>query len=237
MTESVTIPDGLPVLGHGAHEEGPQYGACFMEYTALLAGLPFTDGPNCTDGWIAGQLIGVNDHASDATRNRMASLLGRAIGLVAPTGGDPWIDVEVATEFEDAVRQRYVDLVAERYHVNAIAHRYDRADGDKSVMVRDISALAWHLLRNRYADAPDPSGTWDFHEAAEDLASGTLDDEYHARLVEMRSWEDRWMDACLDLALALHEAAEQEMGERAWENRWTPVTTLDEVKALVGTRG
>ncbi|WP_336033645.1 hypothetical protein [Geodermatophilus sp. FMUSA9-8] len=76
------IPDSLPVLGRGRHRT-PARGACFLEYTALLAGEAFTDAPRCVDAELAVVLRHANDVLSDADRPRLLPLLGRAIGLVA----------------------------------------------------------------------------------------------------------------------------------------------------------
>jgi hypothetical protein len=80
MTRS---PDFLPVLSRGRHRT-PARGACFLEYTALLAGEAFTDAPACVDAELAAVLRHANDVLSDADRPRLVPLLGRAIGLVAP---------------------------------------------------------------------------------------------------------------------------------------------------------
>jgi hypothetical protein len=74
------IPDSLPVLGRGRHRS-PARGACFLEYTSLLAGEPFSDAPHCVDGELAAVLRHANDVLSDADRPRLLPLLGRAIGL------------------------------------------------------------------------------------------------------------------------------------------------------------
>lgn len=76
------IPDSLPVLGRGRHRS-PARGACFLEYTALLAGEVFSDAPRCVDGELAAVLRHANDVLSDAHRPRLLPLLGRAIGLAA----------------------------------------------------------------------------------------------------------------------------------------------------------
>ncbi|MBB3084469.1 hypothetical protein [Geodermatophilus sabuli] len=63
-----------------------------MEYTALLAGEPFTDHPRCVDGELAAILRAANDMLSNADRRLLVPLLGRAIGLTVeppppgPTG-------------------------------------------------------------------------------------------------------------------------------------------------------
>ncbi len=75
------IPDSLPVLSRGRHRS-PARGACFLEYTALLAGEPFGDAPRCVDAELAAVLRHANDVLSAADRPRLLPLLGRAIGLV-----------------------------------------------------------------------------------------------------------------------------------------------------------
>ena len=76
------IPDSLPVLARGRHRS-PDRGACFLEYTALLAGEPFSDAPRCVDAELAAVLRHANDVLSDADRPRLLPLLGRGIGLAA----------------------------------------------------------------------------------------------------------------------------------------------------------
>ena len=77
---AMPVPDAMPVLNRGKHRN-PSRGACFMEYTALLAGEPFTDQPRCVDGELAAVLRGANDMLSDVDRRLLVPLLGRAIGL------------------------------------------------------------------------------------------------------------------------------------------------------------
>jgi hypothetical protein len=76
----VVPPIGMPVLERGKHRD-PSEGACFMEYTALLAGEAFTDEPRCVDADLALVMRVANDRLSDADRPRLVPLLGRAIGL------------------------------------------------------------------------------------------------------------------------------------------------------------
>jgi hypothetical protein len=77
---AIPVPDAMPMLNRG-RQRNPSRGACFMEYTALLAGEPFTDQPRCVDGELAAVLRGANDLLSDADRRLLVPLLGRAIGL------------------------------------------------------------------------------------------------------------------------------------------------------------
>jgi hypothetical protein len=74
------VPDEMPVLKRGRHRN-PSQGACFMEYTALLAGERFTDEPRCVDGELGAILRGANDKLSNVDRPLLVPLLGRAIGL------------------------------------------------------------------------------------------------------------------------------------------------------------
>lgn len=82
----------MPVLSRGRHKN-PARGACFMEYTALLAGEPFSDSPRCVDRELAAVLRHANDTLSDADRHRLLPLLGRSIGLAVrppvPGPGEP----------------------------------------------------------------------------------------------------------------------------------------------------
>ena len=80
ISHDTALPAALPVLGRGKHRNSSQ-GACFMEYTSVLAGESFTDEPRCVDPELAAVLRGANDKLSDADRYRLVPLLGRAIGL------------------------------------------------------------------------------------------------------------------------------------------------------------
>jgi hypothetical protein len=83
FSSDATVPAALPMLSRGKHRN-PSRGACFMEFTALLAGGPFTDDPRCVDRELAAVLRGANDKLSDADRPLLVPLLGRAIGLAVP---------------------------------------------------------------------------------------------------------------------------------------------------------
>ena len=73
-------PTSMPVLSRGKHSN-PSRGACFMEYTSILAGEAFSDAPRCVDPELASVLRSVNDNTPNAERARLVPLLGRAIGL------------------------------------------------------------------------------------------------------------------------------------------------------------
>jgi hypothetical protein len=83
-------PATLPILGSGKHRD-PSRGACFMEYTSLLAGERFSDSPQCVDPELASVLRDANDILGEEERPSLVPLLGRAIGLVVrwPDGLPP----------------------------------------------------------------------------------------------------------------------------------------------------
>ena len=106
------IPDSLPVLSRGRHRSAAR-GACFLEYTSLLAGEPFGDAPRCVDGELAAVLRHANDVLSAADRPRLVPLLGRAIGLVAPDAAR--LRRDVARRLVSAVGYRPTDLEWRRF--------------------------------------------------------------------------------------------------------------------------
>jgi hypothetical protein len=85
-------PDLLPILSPGKHHN-PRTGACFMELASLQAGEPWSDHPACTHPLLAAVARHVNDHTSDAGRQRLAELIPSVIGL---TGEDLHIDARMA---------------------------------------------------------------------------------------------------------------------------------------------
>src|SRR5215204_3513721 len=82
----------LPILSRGKHRS-PRKGACFMEFASLLAGERWSDHPACTHPLLAALARHVNDHTSDAGRQRLADLIPSVIGL---TGDDLHIDARIA---------------------------------------------------------------------------------------------------------------------------------------------
>ncbi|MGY1590878.1 hypothetical protein ACI79D_02760 [Geodermatophilus sp. SYSU D00708] len=148
-----TAPTGMPVLGRGKHRS-PARGACFMEYTSLLAGEVFTDRPRCVDNELATVLRGANDQLSDGQRHVLVPLLGRAIGLVVerPPAVGRWR--VSATEWrrhrEAALRHRARTARLRR----AVAVRFTRALGVPSARIDDVwsgwgqevSWLFWDLM-------------------------------------------------------------------------------------------
>src|SRR5512132_1745945 len=90
--QDVQPPDLLPILSPGKHRS-PRTGACFMELASLLAGERWSDRPACTHPLLAAVARQVNDHTSDAGRQRLAELIPSVIGL---TGDDLHIDARIA---------------------------------------------------------------------------------------------------------------------------------------------
>jgi hypothetical protein len=88
----VQLPDLFPILSPGKHRN-PRTGACFMELASLLAGERWSDHPACTHPLLAAVARHVNDHTSDAGRQRLADLIPSVIGL---TGEDLHIDARIA---------------------------------------------------------------------------------------------------------------------------------------------
>jgi hypothetical protein len=85
-------PDLFPILSPGKHRN-PRTGACFMELASLLAGERWSDHPACTHPLLATLARLVNDHTSDAGRQRLADLIPSVIGL---TGEDLHLDARIA---------------------------------------------------------------------------------------------------------------------------------------------
>lgn len=90
---SLTVPDGMPVLSRGKHRS-PRRGACFMELASVLAGEPWSDHPACTHPLLGQLARHVNDHTSDAGRQRLAPLIPSVVGRL---GDDrTWLTLPVA---------------------------------------------------------------------------------------------------------------------------------------------
>jgi len=138
--------DLMPLLGRGKHKH-PSRGACFMEYTALLAGEPFSDAPRSVDAELAAVLRHANDTLSDADRPRLLPLLGRAIGLAVrppavPSGQQPGDD-EIARFARTTVAlHRRVSAL----FMAAIGHDPTPAELRLHDEGRDVDDLFWYLM-------------------------------------------------------------------------------------------
>ena len=138
----VAVPDALPVLSRGRHRR-PSRGACFLEYTALLAGEPFGDAPRCVDRQLGAVLRHANDRLTDADRPRLVPLLGRAIGLV----------VDPALPGRTRVTAQLHRLVAARF-MAAVGFAPTGREWWLQGAGREVDPLFWHLM-----DQPFPVPT------------------------------------------------------------------------------
>ena len=177
----------MPVLSRGRHR-GPARGACFLEYTALLAGEPFSDHPACVDGELAAVLRHANDRLSDDDRFRLTPLLGRAIGLVVPEpAGTPrrrrsgrrsgGADASTSAVHDAAVGELRVSV--SRRFAAALGVRPSPAEWRDHAGGRDVDRLFWSLMLE-----PTPVST----SAA-------------------------WVDRLVDRLVLLHECYEQAMAQ------------------------
>jgi hypothetical protein len=91
-TDEIHLPALLPLLSRGKHRS-PRKGACFMEFASVLAGERWSDHPTCTHPLLAAVARQVNDHTSDAGRQRLAGLIPAVIGL---TSDDLQVDARIA---------------------------------------------------------------------------------------------------------------------------------------------
>jgi hypothetical protein len=181
-----TLPTSLPILSRGKHRN-PTRGACFMEYTSVLAGEAFTDSPRCVDRELAAVLRGANDTLSDGERGALVPLLGRAIGLVVerPQGRRRLFRICSSGEDDDRA-------TAAQLH-RAVCDRFTAAialpDGATSRSGRQprVSRLFWDLMS-------EPTRI-------------TASADYVTRLVERLHLLHRcYEEAMLGLGLGLREA-------------------------------
>jgi hypothetical protein len=114
MYHGVQPPELFPILSPGKHRS-PRTGACFMELASLLAGERWSDHPACTHPLLAAVARHVNDHTSDAGRQRLADLIPSVIGL---TGEDLHIDARIALE---SATVALPVVAAERQRVMAVS--------------------------------------------------------------------------------------------------------------------
>lgn len=129
---TTNIPDSLPTLAAGKHDEG-EGKACVMEYVSILAGESFSDYPSCTDPVLAAAARSVNDWVSDEGRSALVPLIGRLFGT-ASRGSDEvaiklaeFVNAYVHAAIEDQTKKttdtRLVDYLV------AILDEFDRLTG------------------------------------------------------------------------------------------------------------
>jgi hypothetical protein len=136
----IHLPEMLPILSRGKHRN-PRKGACFMELASYLAGERWSDHPACTHPLVARVARLVNDHTSDAGRQRLAVLIPSVIGL---TSDDPRVDARIALRcatavlpVADAERQRVLAV-----SVLACERMLAELDGRPVDSVSDVSRAA-----------------------------------------------------------------------------------------------
>jgi hypothetical protein len=175
----------MPVLSRGKHKD-PARGACFLEYTALLAGEPFTDAPACVDRELAAILREANDLLSDADRPRLVPLLGRAVGLVVPppTAASGWApQPDITADQVDTVLAAFARTTVTLHRrvaarlMAAVGFVPGPAELRRFDGGRDLDRLFWHLM-------------------------GELDD---------RRGSAGWVSRLVDRLALLHECFEQEL--------------------------
>jgi hypothetical protein len=108
------VPELIPLLSRGKHRS-PRKGACFMELASYLAGERWSDHPACTHPLLASLSRLVNDHTTDAGRQRLVGLVPSVIGL---TSDDPHVDAQLALR---AATTALPVAAAERQRVLAVA--------------------------------------------------------------------------------------------------------------------
>ena len=147
------VPTAMPILRRG-HHSNPSEGACFMEYTSLLAGESFTDRPRCVDEELAAVLRAANDRLSDGDRPLLLPLLGRAIGLAIepPPAGSAWCRpasdrrrrrIQRAHQREQTARLR---RAVSRRFTAALGMTASPATGVWSAWGEELSWLFWDLM-------------------------------------------------------------------------------------------
>lgn len=193
-------PDLMPVLSRGRHKH-PSRGACFLEYTSLLAGEPFSDAPACVDRELAAVLRRANDTLSDADRPELLRLLGRAVGLaVAPPIAPDWRALDAGL-YPTSVVPYARALVALHRRVSmlfmaAIGYVPSQNDRRRYDDGREVELLFWRLM----------------HEPQRVRGRA-----YVQRLVDrLGLLHDCYDEAIADLGLPRHPAARPEPAPVEW---------------------
>ncbi len=145
-----SVPEVVPQLSRGKHRS-PRKGACFMELASYLAGERWSDHPSCTHPLLATLARLVNDHTTDAGRDRLGRLVPSVIGL---TSDDAHVDVQItlraattALPVAAAERQRVLAvsvLAAERILADIDGRPADSlSDRSGQVLARVPDAERW----------------------------------------------------------------------------------------------
>ena len=132
--QDVQPPDLFPILAPGKHRD-PCTGACFMELASLLAGERWSDHPACTHPLLAALARHVNDHTSDAGRQRLADLIPSVIGRPARIWTRNRMEVERPADRARSVSSP-VELAA-----NVRRHRW------RTCAYSVLRSIAWAMAR------------------------------------------------------------------------------------------
>jgi hypothetical protein len=145
-------PASMPILSRGKHRN-PERGACFMEYTSLLAGEPFSDAPSCVDGELAAVMRHANDKMSAADRPRLVPLLGRSIGLAVPEPvvarpprRRPMRDWDLRAMAHHAAAVGRLRRCAARRFTASLGYELTPAECTEYAHGRDLDRLFWSLM-------------------------------------------------------------------------------------------
>ena len=141
----VQSPDLFPILSPGKHRN-PRRGCLLHGLASLLAGERWSDHPACTHPLLAALARHVNDHTSDAGRQRLAKLIPSVIGL---TGEDLHIDARIALR---SATMALPVVAAERQRVMAVSVlTCDRVlaelDGRPAGRLEEQSRRPWRRCR------------------------------------------------------------------------------------------
>lgn len=205
-----------------------------MEYTALLAGKPFSDSPDCVDSQITAFMIWCNDNLTNFDRQVLVPLLGRGIGLVKPRKPRPYpqrqlqLDPTLATKYANRVlawedkakqfRQREVEprVAAE---VSEFVARYDDLSAN---CIATYSGWS-NATGNRMAE-PDEDGCAECGWGPDDGRCEHVNNPGHLAAVAF----------VVRLAEALHTAYEKAMEARGWKIKREIACDLPQVMAKIG---
>lgn len=249
MAFQIKLPDSLPILSFGGHED-PSKGACFMEYTALLAGEDFSDTPLCVDAELTQLMQHMNDTLHDLDRPKLTAFLGRGIGLVAPKRPRP---ASAAYYMRlSGEKQRKSD---DRY--NARLTKWNRVGFGFQADVRKKLQVTYPQLKGKVLNLSSAI-TWYMDEwiTEQDIEELDINNGRHvgcdsevAHQVDgvvvfmnppscphignpsQKALVDKW----LEVAEAVHTAYEEVMAERGWEVKRELACELPQVADMVGS--
>jgi len=205
MTNYSILPDRLALLPTLTIDEGShdsfESGHCSMEIVSWLAGLGFTDAPECSSPVLRSFTINLNDTWNDADRQRLVPFLPRMVG----TAGDGQDEARSYLALDWLIRT-YVPAFLDLANLNVEA----QALRDLRRIVDLASAeAAGPVVR---ASRDKASEAWDAARAAAWVA------EWDAARAAVRAAARAAGDAAGDAAgAAARDAARAAAGVAAWD--------------------